>query len=253
MYRIAYHLLGVSAKVAKESPAFKRLRQQCPDGVNGKWTCFEHLTGGTMAIWPSAGASFTLEEFGEPRETADGLTYYPSKEDPEMLDLLKPELARPNDGEWVTTSNGDELWIATAIMSERKWILSATGATRIAPMRHRYGILSRQLFAMCTGPKEEANPDEQAALEIKLIIAAIHASYDVTDEMIEDLPALHLSDVDIAVIRGVAWGLSPKESAAALVASRSSTQADELQTLALPPQKPQPSPDGVPSPIPPLS
>lgn len=239
VYRIAYKLPNVSPRVAKESPEFRRLRQQCTDGINGKWSCFDHAEGGTMAVWPTAGATYSLEDFGEPRETADGLIYYPSKEEPDVIDLLKGELSRPSDGEFVTMANGSELFIAVASMSERRWILSANGSTKAAPLRNQYGILSRQLYQLVTS-KEDADSSEQGKIEIQLVIAALHVSYDVTDELIEDLPAFHLSDVDIAVIRGVAWGLSPKESAAVLTASRSSASAAESTESCSP--LPSPSP-----------
>ena len=192
-----------------------------------------------MAVWPTAGATYSLEDFGEPRETADGLIYYPSKEEPDVIDLLKGELSRPSDGEFVTMANGSELFIAVASMSERRWILSANGSTKAAPLRNQYGILSRQLYQLVTS-KEDADSSEQGKIEIQLVIAALHVSYDVTDELIEDLPAFHLSDVDIAVIRGVAWGLSPKESAAVLTASRSSASAAESTESCSP--LPSPSP-----------
>lgn len=225
-YRIAYHLPDVAPRVAKESPAFRRLRQQCSEGINGKWTCFDHPDGGTMAVWPTAGALYSLDDFGEPRATTDGMTFYPSKDEPELTELLKGELSRPSDGEWVTLANGAEVFIAIASLSERRWILSANGATRAAPLKNQYGILARQLYQLVTA-KDASDFDEQSKLEIQLVIAAFHASYDVTDELIEDLSSLHLSDVDIAMIRGVAWGLSPKESAAVLTASRSSATAAE--------------------------
>lgn len=239
VYRIAYRLPNVASRVAKESAEFRRLRQQCSDGVNGKWTCFDHPEGGTMVIWPTAGAAFDLADFGAPRATADGLTFYPFKEEPELVDLLKSELSRPADGEWTTLSNGAEVFIAVASLSERRWIMSANGTTRAAPLKNQYGIVARQLYQMVT-IKEDADAGMQSKLEVQLVIAALHVSYDVTDELIEDLPAFHLSGVDIAVIRGVAWGLSPKESAAVLTASRSSATAAESTESSSP--LPSPSP-----------
>lgn len=227
VYRIAYRLPNVASRVAKESAEFRRLRQQCADGDNGKWTCFEHPEGGTMAIWPTAGAAFDFADFGEPRETADGLTFYPSKDEPELVALLKSELSRPSDGEWVTLANGSEIFVAVAALSERRWILSANGSTRAAPLRNHYGVVSRHLYQLVSGNKDDMDDGVQNKLEIQLVIAAVHVAYDITDEMIEDLPSFHLSSVDIAVIRGVAWGLSPKESAAVLTASRSSATAAE--------------------------
>lgn len=181
-----------------------------------------------MAIWPTAGASFALEGFGEPRPTDDGLIFYPSKQDPDVIDLLKSELSRPSDGEWVTLANGSEIFVAVAALSERRWVLSANGSTRAAPLKNHYGVVSRQLYQLVSGNKDDMDDAMQNKLEVQLVIAAIHVSYDITDEMIEDLPAFHLSSVDIAVIRGVAWGLSPKESAAVLTASRSFATAAEL-------------------------
>ena len=192
-----------------------------------------------MAIWPSSAPTFVLDDFGEPRSTDDGLTFYPSKDEPELLDLLKGELSRPADGEWTTLANGAEIFVAVASLSERRWILSANGSTRAAPLKNQYGIISRQLYQLVSS-KDAVDSDEQNKLEIQLVIAAIHVSYDVTDELIEDLPAFHLSSVDIAVIRGVAWGLSPKESAAVLTASRSSATAAESTESLSPPPSPSP-------------
>lgn len=239
MYRIAYRLPDVGPRAAKESPQFRRLKQQCPDSDNGKWVCFDHPEGGAMAVWPSSGASFSFDEFGEPRQTTDGLTFYPSKDEPDLIDLLKPELSRPTDGEWIVLANGAEVFIAVAALSERRWILSANGSTKAAPIKNQYGVLSRQLYQTVTA-KEDHDVDEQNRLEIQLVIAAIHVSYDVTDEAIEDISFFHLSDVDIAMIRGVAWGLSPKESAAVLTASRSSASAAESTEFLSP--LPSPSP-----------
>ena len=128
-----------------------------------------------MVIWPTAGATFDLADFGEPRPTADGLTFYPSKDEPELVELLKAELSRPADGEWVTLANGAEVYVAVAALSERRWILSANGSTRAAPLKNQYGIVARQLYQMVTS-KEDADADMQSKLEVQLVISALHVS-----------------------------------------------------------------------------
>ncbi len=240
-FRVAYKIPGVSSRVAKDSPAFRRLKRQATDGINGTWTCCD-CDGGALAVWPGTAVDFNLSGFKPGRETEDGLTFYGSLEQPEMMDLLKSEIARPTDGDWLTLSTGAELWIATAALSETRYVLFANGSTRPAEMRHAYGIIARDLYEQCTRSKDQeaVDPALMSATTIKLVVAAIHASYDITDEMIQDMPELQLSATDIQMIRGVAWGLTPKECAAALIASRLSTPAAESLASPSPLQNPQP-------------
>ncbi len=237
MYRIAYRIADVSPRAAKEHPSFARLREQCPDSEDGKWVCVDHPQGGALAVWPGdVSTPAQVEDFGEPRQTTDGLTFYPSRDQPDLTDLLKSNTSRPMDGSWVTLSTGAELWIAVAVMSEVRFALCASGERRRVSMRHRYGILSREFEDLCG---QKAPPDHEVlAAGVRLVVAAIHASYQITDEAIEDATALQMSHVDMMQIVHVARGLDPKGFAAVLSSSRALSSAAESQTL----NSDQPSP-----------
>lgn len=224
MFRIAY-LLPDAARVAKEGKAFARLKAQVPDSSDVRWVCCDFPDGGSIAIYPGDSAGYNLAQFGEPRPTHDGLTFYPSLEQPDLIESLKGAVARPSDGAWVTTESGAELWTAVATMCERRYILLAGGGTKLAPGKHKYGVLARELAEAYRA--KPVDRELTSTLEVQLVLAAIHASYMLTDEAIEDTDALHLSATDIDQIVFCALGHDPKDYAAALAASRSATPAAE--------------------------
>lgn len=230
-FRFLYRLPGLSPRVAKESPQFRRLLEQAPDGDDGVWHCWEHPDGGTLAVWPGSPTEPpAADSLGEGIQTEDGLVYYPCVEQPRLEDLIRPEISRPRDGCWVTLTGGIQLWVAVAVISEVKYALIATGQRRRIPVKHRYGILARELVALYNQKEPQPTADEYIAAEVKLIIAAIHASYQVTDEAIADIEAFQFTRQDMDMILYIAQGSDPKEFAAVLRASLCSQPAAESLT-----------------------
>jgi hypothetical protein len=245
-YRLTYRLPEVSAKAAKESLAFRRLLNQVPDGEDGTWVCWEHPEGGTIAVWPgSSSCPPIIDELGQGIPCDDGLTFYPNQESPDLVQCLRSEISRPRDGAWVKISTGAELWIAVATLSEVRYSLLTTGSRRRIPTQHAYGILARDLYALYQQREPEPDVDAIVQLETRLVLAAIHQSYQITDEAIAAAELFQMTAVDIEMIVYVALGHDPKEFAAVLRASRSLQPAAELLTCPFLPLSGGPLPDGL--------
>ena len=127
----------------------QRLRDAWPnlpgDG-NQRWMAQGHPSGvGTLIVFPAYdGSSVTLADFGDPRETHDGMTYYPSKDAPDKDWLIRPEDARPL-GEWVKIQEG-ELYVSVAMASARRLVLSAAGGYKAGAYVSEFGRLGHDIY-----------------------------------------------------------------------------------------------------------
>lgn len=217
--RFAYWIKDkTDTQVALAPPA--RIRAAWPnDPKNGDegWMVQRHPTGvGALLVFPRYdGAAVTLDAFGEPRDTADGMVYYPSKEAPDREWLIRPESSRPA-GEWVKIYDG-HLWIPIAFAAPRKLVLCSSGGYREGEPVSEFGQLGHEIFDPFIS--KEGVPFTDPRLW-RLLFLALRESYWVTEEIVEDIP--WLTTADITPIAMTALGLNPKRFAAELAGSPSS-------------------------------
>lgn len=168
-----------------------------------------HPSGdGVLCVFPRLdGAAVRLEEFGTPRDTADGMVFYPSLVEPTTEFLIKPENQR-GAGDWVSTYLGESLWVALALAAPRRLLLSASGMQAKQPVSE-LGKLGHELFDEYFSKTGVPLTDPRLA---RLIFLALRDSYYVTEEIMEDLP--WLTDRDIGPITQAIMGASPKPSPA---------------------------------------
>lgn len=249
--RIAYHLPGVAPRAAKESDFFATIKRQIPDREDRRWVAYEHPEQGTLLVLGGdALVRPILDSFADPIARDDGTYFLPDRDPLDLLDAIKDEISRPRSGSWVTLESGAEIWVAVAEISEVNFALLASGARRAIPVRHAYGILARDLEAEYQRKDSEIDCQKVMALETRLVVAAIHASYEVTDDQIAHAEVFHLTSSDVDHIVYIALGYDPKGYAAALRASLSSSQAAESPTSLSQPQSIAPSAGGPSNPAP---
>lgn len=214
--RWAYWIKGRSwQEVAANPPA--RLRAAWPKNPSeplGCWMTHAHPEGGTLCVFPRlSGAACSLDEFGPPRETDDGMIYYPSLVKPTLEFLIKPQNMR-GPGEWVSTFEGAQLWIAIAFCTPRRLVLASSGMRTKDPVTE-FGALAHDVY---DDIRKRDIPGDDPRLA-RLLYLALRESYTVTEEMAEDWDVL--TDRDINPIVEVALGASPKPSAAEVGTSAS--------------------------------
>lgn len=220
--RWAYWANDVGLMQAAESPRFHRLRRawpNLPDDPQQRWSAQPHPVQGTMIVWPGLhGGGVSLESFGPPRETHDGLTYFPSLEQPTPIDLMRDEKNRL-PGTWVNLYSGLELHIGLATATPREIMLQASGGIALGKHKSEYGLLAHALF-------DEFVKDGVSYADPRLgrlLFLAVQQSYCVTEELIEDLG--WFTEADINPIMHAVMGIDPKALAAALDGSVSQGQS----------------------------
>lgn len=212
--RWGYWARDVGFMQAAEAKQFARLRRAWPnlaDSPDERWQIQEHPNGGSVVIWPRAedGSSFPLEAFGASRDTSDGLVFYPSREEPTKIDLIRPEQHRLN-GTWVQLSSGDSIFIALATETPRQMVLRAGGGIAFGKYQNEYGLLGHELFEPFFSPGGISYTDNRLG---RLIFLATQQSYYVTEDMAEDLPWYSTADV-VPIVHAI-MGVDPKAFAAA--------------------------------------
>lgn len=200
----------------------QRLRDAWPnlpgDG-NQRMHAQAHPSGvGTLIVFPAYdGSAVNLADFGEPRETFDGMTYYPSKDEPDTDWLIRPEESRPT-GEWVKTFHG-ELFVSLALAAPRRLILSASGGYRAGASVSEFGRLGHEIYDDFVSAAGLQHGDTRLW---RFLFLTLRAGYWLTEEIMEDLP--WLTDADVMPILLTALGCNPKPSAAEPAGSPSSAQ-----------------------------
>ena len=219
--RFAYWIKGASVgQIAQNPPA--RLRAAWPKNPSeplGCWMAHVHPSGdGVLCVFPRLdGAAARLEEFGTPRETADGMVFYPSLVEPTTEFLIKPEIQR-GPGEWVSTYLGHSLWVPLALAAPRRLLLTSSGIHPKQPVSE-LGRIAHEIFDEYFSKEGLTMTDQRLA---RLIFLALRDSYYVTEEILEDLP--WLTDRDLSSIFQTIMGASPKPSPAEHVSSPSAGQ-----------------------------
>lgn len=242
---LAYHLPQVSNRAAKESTFFAAIKRQIPDREGRRWLAYEHPEGGTLLVL--GGDPLVRPElpaFGDPVPRDDGTFFLPSRQPLDLMDALKDEISRPRAGTWITLDGGVELFVPVAEISEVRYVLHASGTRKATTGKNAFGVLARELEAEYQRKDDEINHDNVRSLETRLVIAAIHAAYEVTDDQIsiEEVFSLTANDIDHIVY--IALGYDPKGYAAALRLSLSSQPAAESPTFPSQPPSTPPLLDG---------
>lgn len=193
---------------ANPPPRLRAAWPKNPAEPQGCWMVHAHPHGGTLCVFPRLdGSPCALEEFDEPVETIDGMVFYPSKEEPTLEFLIKPENMR-GAGEWVSTYSGESLWVGIAHATPRRLMLSSSGMTVKDPVSE-FGKLGHSLFDEFIAPEGIPGGDPRLA---RFFFLSLRENYTITEEMAERLT--FLTDRDIAPIVQVAFGVSPKQLAA---------------------------------------
>lgn len=218
--RWAYWIKDRSPTQVATSPP-PRLRAAWPKNPSdpqGCWMVQSHPQGGTLCIFPRLdGSACNLEAFAAPRDTSDGMVFYPSREAPTTEFLIKPESMR-GQGEWVTTYSGESLWVGLSFATPRRLLLSLSGMTVKNPVSE-FGKLGHELYDDYFSKDGIAFSDQRLG---RLLFLSLRESYTITEEMAEDLE--FLTDRDIKPIVEIALGVSPKPSPAEADPSASAGQ-----------------------------
>jgi hypothetical protein len=219
--RWAYWLKNVGLLEAIESPLAARLRlawPHMPDDGDLRISGQPHPQGGTLLVFPGASLPVSLEAFGEPRATHDGMMFYPSLVEPTMEFLIRPELKRPQ-GIWVSLYKGTTLHVALATATPKALLIGATGPLRSAGFVSEYPKLA---FDVWNDYKEKEIPHTDERL-CRFLFLLLRESYMVTEEVAEELR--WLTDLDIDPLLLASFGVDPKAFAAALAGSASADPA----------------------------
>lgn len=202
---IAYHLPKVRPEDAIEHPSAARLLHA------GPWLAVPHEHGGTFLYWadfPEKGdrASHLPESYGPPRQTADGLMYYPPKVLPDIWDLASSERA----GADVPLACGKTVTVPLALTEHRQFILGEPGGVYGLPVTE-YGRLAAELLDVCAEPKPGSDAGGIAHDDPRLhrvLELAIGQRYRVTRELLNDLRVITPEDID--PLLGAIWTGDPK-------------------------------------------
>jgi hypothetical protein len=219
--RWAYWLKNVGLLDAIEAPITSRLRlawPHMPDDGEMRISAQPHPNGGTLVVWPGTPTPVQLDAFGEPRETHDGMVFYPSLIEPTPEFLIRAELKRPQ-GIWVSLYKGTNIHVALATATPKALILSASGPMRSGGFVTEYPELAFKLWDEYQ-EKEISHTDPRLG---RFLFLLVRESYMVTEEMAEDLR--WLTDLDIDSLLLASFGVDPKAFAAALVGSASADPA----------------------------
>lgn len=243
--RIAYRIpAAASDQDALQGPATARIRRGLPVRAAEPSDCLmsqAHHQGGRLLLWPRCdGSSVPAEMLGAPRKTPEGWEYYPSREPFDIITLIRPEIERPKDGQWITTSKGHDLWIAIAVLSQRDLILRADGSLESGGYSTEFGILGHELYDQYFS--REGISDHVKM--VRMVQLCLQQSYYLTEEMIEDISPSWFTPRDLGLIVHALMGLDPKEYAAALARSASSTKGADSPISRSRPRKRRPFTSG---------
>ncbi len=223
--RIAYWIRNATSDLdVLQGPATARIRAGLPVRASDpadSLMSIGHPQGGRMLVWPRYdGGAVGLDAFAEPRTTDEGWAYYPSKEPFDLMTLIRPEIERPIDGQWITTSKGVELWVAVAILAQRDLILRANRTIDHGGYSGEFGTLGHELYDQYYS--KEGITDH--AKLVRLVQLTIQQSYWMTEEMIEDESPRWFQSRDMGLVLYTLMGQDPKGYAVAPAPSASSME-----------------------------
>lgn len=180
-------------------PVAKRL------AIAGPWQLGKHAEGGSFATW--RGASASVADYGTPRQTTDGLWYFPPK-DPATLTPSALGKADSRPDVTVVLSSGMTLSIPLAVRGARRRRFAAD--TALGEFVEEFTNTAFDFYDRVAAGEKPLESDPQLC---RLLYLAIASRYRLTEEAMDDARWLTTAD-DAIVIRAV-FGSDPKAVAAA--------------------------------------
>lgn len=211
------------AAVPMEAAEHESARRLLPAGT---WQFSPHPQGGTLATLKRAdGRAPALDEFGEPRETADGLLYYPSRE-PLTVDALRRQIIPPAIP--VELACGLKLPVPIAAASARKLVFTA-GSMTTGDYLTAYAQMAEELRGLAKRDGDLfTDRDEHFRLMGRVVLAAIQQVMTATEEALTDLGILSTDDFLPIVL--ASWGYDPDPNAGGAGAGPSPSPAPASPT-----------------------
>ena len=147
---------------------------------------------------------FPTSGYGEPRQTADGLTYWPSVTTPDISQLMRKRIVVEECNQ-VDLANGQRIIIRPAYLEPRRIFSNGTIGDPITAHGQRARRVMDLLLAK--DPQGVAHPEALA-----LWIEAVGVVYRATPELIDDMAMFSIEDVD-NVLAAVFQGPKPQPGA----------------------------------------
>lgn len=147
---------------------------------------------------------FPTSGYGEPRQTADGLTYWPPVNTPDISQLMRKRIV-VEECNHVELANGQRILIRPAYLEPRR--IFSTGV--IGDPITAHGQRARRVMdlLLAKDPQGVAHPEALA-----LWIEAVGVVYRATPELIDDMAMFSIEDVD-NVLAAVFQGPKPQPGA----------------------------------------
>lgn len=183
----------------------------------GKWQLVAHPMGGAFATW--AGKPSFPAAYGEPRQTHDGLEFYPPKEWPTDRALFLREKLPEHEAVDLV---GGRVLVGVAMRAARKRRFSVPGVGRPS------GALADAAFELWDKINESHDVMIDDPLLTRVLFLAVAACYRVTEEAMDDLGWLTTEDDN--AVTSVVFGLHPKPDAGAGDTSASSAPASNAHS-----------------------
>jgi hypothetical protein len=178
---IGYVMPDVNPMMATADKRMQRL------AASGPWMYQMHPKG-TFASWRTDnGHPRPSTAFGKPRDTKDGLIYYPPAVLPQPHELLKPQF-RQRDG--LRSIQVDEIGTVIQIMPVYMTPRQFMDDNRVGDFTTRYGRTVMELAALLYDRQEDAPApklSDHADMLLDCVRMAIMHTYRSTLELITDL------------------------------------------------------------------
>lgn len=174
---IGYLLQGANPASADRDERMRRL------SAAGPWQYQPHANG-TIATWKTQGGPRLMSSFGKPRNTKDGLLYFPPKELPPLNSLAKPGTLQREDAHEVhveTEMGLLKVRIIPAYMSPKKILDDGT----LGDYSTQYGKSVRMLLERMNANRA-LKFSEVCDEMYECVIKGIEYAYRCTRELVSD-------------------------------------------------------------------
>jgi len=224
MYAYAVDRRFSDGESVKDWPELKRIR------AAGQLTWWEEGGKTMVALKALMPKPLALHCFAEPRQTADGLTYYPPKETPTIGEVHHSLDTLPYIIE-IDLACGSPLEIVPSVMSPRRVLFGIDGGAEASDYLSEYARLSDELHQVALrvadlrsaieAKSSDAKARGQLTQELEEVLAiderltpkvalmAIQSAHYVTNEVLNDMGII--TEQDLVPIVTAAWGVDPKK------------------------------------------